>query len=118
MNENMMNGSYEVQVEGDSLGDATAKTFGWMFCRAFGYLYCCGGLCSPVMERFFIYIPLIDWHFSRQAGSSYVVTRPVVGVIFDISLRARIEDVRRYSQSLLFFLYTALNGICIQRISI
>ena len=31
MNENMMNRSYEVQVEGDSLGRYTAKTFGWMF---------------------------------------------------------------------------------------
>ena len=29
MNENMMNRSYEVQVEGDSLGRYTAKTFGW-----------------------------------------------------------------------------------------
>ena len=31
MNEEMMNRSYEVQVEGESLGHYTAKTFGWMF---------------------------------------------------------------------------------------
>ena len=31
MNEEMMNRSYEVQVERESLGRYTAKTFGWMF---------------------------------------------------------------------------------------
>ena len=39
MNENMMNRSYEVQVEGDSLGRYTAKTFGWMFAGPVSYTH-------------------------------------------------------------------------------
>jgi len=64
MNENMMNRSYEVQVEGDSLGRYTAKTFGWMFAGLLVTFIVAVGF-KMTGKRFFIYIPSVTglWHF-------------------------------------------------------
>lgn len=63
MNENMMNRSYEVQVEGDSLGRYTAKTFGWMFAGLLVTFIVAVGF--AMTGTIFIYIPSVTglWHF-------------------------------------------------------
>ena len=64
MNENMMNRSYEVQVEGDSLGRYTAKTFGWMFAGLLVTFIVAVGF-AMTGTIFYIYIPSVTglWHF-------------------------------------------------------
>ena len=99
MNEEMMNRSYEVQVEGESLGHYTAKTFGWMFAGLLiTFVVAVGGY----MTRAIAYVYAIPyWH--------YILLAAELGVV--IFLSARIEKMSVGMARALFFLYAALNGI-------
>lgn len=99
MNEEMMNRSYEVQVEGESLGHYTAKTFGWMFA---GLLITLIVAISMYVTGAFIYVIRIPaWNFLLLAAELILV----------ISLSARLEKMSVTAAKSMFFLYSAVNGI-------
>lgn len=99
MNEEMMNRSYEVQVEGESLGHYTAKTFGWMFA---GLLITLIVAISMYVTGAFIYVIRIPaWNFLLLAAELILV----------ISLSARLEKMSVTTAKSMFFLYSAVNGI-------
>lgn len=99
MNEEMMNRSYGVQAEGESLGHYTAKTFGWMFA---GLLVTFAVAVGGFMTRAIVYVYAIPyWNFILLAAE--------LGVV--IFLSARIEKMSIGMARAMFFLYAALNGI-------
>ena len=99
MNEEMMNRSDEVQVEGESLGHYTAKTFGWMFA---GLLITLIVAISMYVTGAFIYVIRIPaWNFLLLAAELILV----------ISLSARLEKMSVTAAKSMFFLYSAVNGI-------
>ena len=99
MNENMMNRSYEVQVEGDSLGRYTAKTFGWMFA---------GLLITFIVAVGFAMTGTIFYVYSFRYWPLALLAAELGVVIY---LSARIEKMSVGMARSLFFLYAALNGI-------
>ena len=99
MNENMMNRSYEVQVEGDSLGRYTAKTFGWMFA---------GLLVTFIVAVGFAMTGTIFYIYSFRYWPLALLAAELGVVIY---LSARIEKMSVGMARSLFFLYAALNGI-------
>ena len=99
MNENMMNRSYEVKVEGDSLGRYTAKTFGWMFA---------GLLVTFIVAVGFAMTGTIFYIYSFRYWPLALLAAELGVVIY---LSARIEKMSVGMARSLFFLYAALNGI-------
>lgn len=99
MNQEMMNRSYEVQVEGDSLGRYTAKTFGWMFLGLLvTFVVAVGGYYTDAIF-YLTYIPY--WHLVLFAAE--------IGIV--IFLSARIEKMSVGMARAMFFLYATLNGV-------
>ena len=93
MNENMMNRSYEVQVEGDSLGRYTAKTFGWMFA---------GLLVTFIVAVGFAMTGTIFYIYSFRYWPLALLAAELGVVIY---LSARIEKMSVGMARSLFFLY-------------
>ena len=98
MNENMMNRSYEVQVEGDSLGRYTAKTFGWMFA---------GLLITFIVAVGFAMTGTIFYVYSFRYWPLALLAAEL-GVV--ICLSARIEKMSVGMARSLFFLYNTVKG--------
>ena len=100
MNEEMMNRSYEVQVERESLGRYTAKTFGWMF---LGLLVTFGTAIA----------------FSAGGGLYYLLTMgmpavfalAIAEIVVVMVLSARLHKLSIGAARGLFFAYAVLNGI-------
>lgn len=100
MNQEMMNKSYEVQVEGDTLERYTAKTFGWMFLGLLvTFAVAVGGYETGAI--FYLYSNIPYWH--------YALVILELGVV--IFLSARIEKMSVGAARTLFFVYAAMNGI-------
>ena len=99
MNENMMNRSYEVQVEGDSLGRYTAKTFGWMFA---------GLLVTFIVAVGFAMTGTIFYVYSFRYWPLALLAAELGVVIY---LSARIEKMSVGMARSMFFLYAVLNGL-------
>lgn len=98
MNEEMMR-SYEVQVEGDSLGRYTAKTFGWMFAGLLvTFMVAVGGVVTGAV--FYVY-QFEYWPFALLIAE--------LGVV--MFLTSRIEKISVGMARAMFFLYAALNGV-------
>ena len=99
MDQEMMNRSYEVQVEGDSLERYTAKTFGWMFMGLLvTFAVAVGGYVTGAI--FYLnYIPY--WYYALVIAE--------LGVV--VFLSARIEKMSVGMARIMFFLYAVLNGI-------
>lgn len=99
MNDNMMNRSYEVQVEGESLGRYTAKTFGWMFAGLLiTFAVAVGGLFTGAIA----YVYSIPYWY-------YILFIAEIAVV--VFLSARIEKMSVGLARTMFFLYAALNGL-------
>lgn len=99
MNDEMMNRSYGVQAEGESLGHYTAKTFGWMFA---GLLVTFAVAVGAYATGVIFYVGAIPyWNFVLLAAE--------LGVV--IFLSARIEKMSVAMARSMFFLYAILNGI-------
>lgn len=99
MNEEMMNRSYEVQVERESLGRYTAKTFGWMFAGLLiTFAVAVGGLFTGTIA----YVYSIPYWY-------YILFAAEIGVVLFLS--ARIEKMSVGLARTMFFLYAVLNGL-------
>ena len=99
MNEEMMNRSYEVQVERESLGRYTAKTFGWMFAGLLiTFAVAVGGLLTGAIA----YVYSIPYWY-------YILFAAEIGVVLFLS--ARIEKMSVGLARSMFFLYAVLNGL-------
>lgn len=99
MNGEMMNRSYGVQAEGDSLERYTAKTFGWMFLGLLvTFAVAVGGWVTGAIY-YLDYVPY--WNF--------ILLIAELGVV--IYLSAKIEKMSVGVARVMFFLYAALNGI-------
>lgn len=99
MNEEMMNRSYEVQVEGESLGRYTAKTFGWMF---LGLLVTFAVAVGGYRADLVFYLSNIPYWY-------YALVVAELGVV--IYLSARIEKMSVAMARTMFFLYAVINGV-------
>lgn len=99
MNEEMMNRSYGVQAEGESLGHYTAKTFGWMF----------AGLLVTFVVAVAAYRTGAIYYIGSIPYWNFILLAAELGVV--IFLSARIEKMSVGMAKAMFFLYAILNGI-------
>ena len=99
MNEEMMNRSYDIGVERESLGRYTAKTFGWMFAGLLLTFIIAVGIVVTGTIYSILVIPY--WY--------YILFAAEIGVV--LLLSARIEKMSVGMARALFFIYAAINGI-------